>query len=190
MSYFLQQSAFVCKIRYFNIFATLIRKIWYLFLGMKIGKKTRIPSLITTWPHQISIGNKCILEHQIFFKYDGIWNKGPSILIGDGVFIGAFCEFNISGKITIGKNAMIASGCKFIDHNHGMALHEAMNIQDQEIEPIEIGDEAWLGVNVVVLKGVKIGKGAVIAAGSIVLKDVGAYEIHGGIPSRFIRNRK
>ncbi len=190
MSYFIQQSAFVLRIRYSRIFSATLRKLWYLFLGMKIGKNTRIPKIKVTWPHQVLIGEKCILEHQIFFKYDGIWKKEPSILIGDGVFIGAFSEFNISGKITIGKNAMIASGCKFIDHNHGMALNEPMNTQKQEIVPIEIGEEVWLGANVIVLKGVKIGKGAVIAAGSVVLKDIGDYEIYAGVPARFIKKRE
>ena len=48
--------------------------------------------MFTTWPHQVSIGNNCVLEHSIYFKYDGIWQPTVSIKIEDNVFIGSNCE--------------------------------------------------------------------------------------------------
>jgi len=188
-SYLVQQSVLLFRMRYLHILPSFCRRVWYRFLGMKIGKGTQLPGIFITWPHQVSFGEKCVLEHHINFKFDGIWKKEASIIIGDEVFIGAGCEFNISGGIRIGKKTMIASGCKFIDHDHGTSIHEAMNAQQPLIAPIEIGEEVWLGVNVVVLRGVKIGKGAVIAAGSVLLKDVGEYEIHGGVPAKFLKKR-
>ena len=62
------------------------------------------------------------MEDDIFFKFDGIWQPGPSIIVGDGVFIGRGCEFNIRQRIDIGNDSLIASGCKFIDRDHGIAL--------------------------------------------------------------------
>jgi acetyltransferase-like isoleucine patch superfamily enzyme len=158
-------------------------------MGMKIGKNSQISSLVVNWPHQVSLGNNCILEHNIHIKFDGIWQHGPSIIMQDDVFIGTGCEFNISKRIEIGQQAMIASGCKFIDHDHGTALTESMNVQRPIMAAIKIGEEVWMGVNCVVLKGVTIGKGAVVAAGSVVIKDVGPYEIVGGVPAKLIKKR-
>jgi serine acetyltransferase len=186
---FFQQAYFVLHFRYYSKCISWFRKRWYSVWGMKIGKGSTLASVYVTWPHQVSIGTNCILEHSSFFKFDGIWQKGPSIIIHDDVFIGNNCEFNISKGIEIGYHAMIASGCKFIDHDHGTAIASSMNAQKAIVAPIFIGEEVWMGVNCVVLKGVKIGRGAVIAAGSVVIRDVGEYEIVGGIPAKFIRKR-
>jgi acetyltransferase-like isoleucine patch superfamily enzyme len=156
---------------------------------MRIGKSTSLSKIDVTWPHQVLIGKKCVFEKGIYFKYDGIWQKGPSIIIGDEVFIGKGCEFNINCKIVIDNYVNIASGCKFIDHDHGIVADKRIGPQQSVKAAIIINEDAWLGVNVIVLKGVLIGKGAVIAAGAVVTRSVPAYEIWGGIPARKIGQR-
>ncbi|MFL9844951.1 acyltransferase [Flavobacterium rhizosphaerae] len=157
---------------------------------MKIGNNTNVPHNIEmTWPNKINIGENCSLENSIFFKHCGSWSKGYSIHIGDNTFIGKGCEFNISQKITIGKDCLIASGCKFIDHDHGMELSALMRIQKTINDEISIGNNVWIGVNVIVLKGVTIGNGAVIAAGAVVTKSIPENEIWGGTPARKIGQR-
>jgi acetyltransferase-like isoleucine patch superfamily enzyme len=164
-------------------------KFWFL-CGMKIGKNTFISKDTNiTWPHQVSIGGKCVLEHGIYFKYDGIWSKGPSIIIEDEVFIGFGCEFNSNCGITIGKYSNIASGCKFIDHDHGTKADLLIGPQPSIKEKIVLGKDVWLGCNVVVLKGVVIGDGAVVAAGSVVTKSIPSKEIWGGVPAKYIKTR-
>ncbi|MFV5693070.1 acyltransferase [Flavobacterium sp. LT1R49] len=161
------------------------------FLGLKIGQGTYIgKNTKVTWPHQVELGNNCRLEHGIYFHYDGIYSQGPSICIGNDVFIGNNTEFNITDRITIGSNCLIAAGCRFVDHNHG--LEKSMLIRNQLAPKSEIilEEDVWLGCNVVVLIGVKIGKGAVIAAGSIVNKNIPSYEIWGGVPAKKIGKRK
>lgn len=189
MSSLIQRGFFIIQFRCYKQCIQFMRIMWLLLLGMKIGKHTQISTLFINWPHQVSLGNNCILENNIHIKFDGIWQPGPSIILHDDVFIGNHCEFNISKGIKIGRQTMIASGCKFIDHDHGTALSESMNLQRPIVAPITIGEEVWMGVNCVVLKGVTIGKGAVIAAGSVVVRDVGAYEIVGGIPAKLIKKR-
>jgi acetyltransferase-like isoleucine patch superfamily enzyme len=159
-------------------------------MGMQIGAGSNIPRMYITWPHQVSIGKNCVLERDVFFKYDGIWQKGPSIIIGDEVFIGKGCEFNINCKIVMHNYVSIASGCKFIDHDHGIAAGKRIGPQQSVRAEIIINEDAWLGVNVIVLKGVLIGTGAVIAAGAVVTKSVPAYEIWGGVPAKKIGDRK
>ena len=90
-------------------------------LGMQVGPGTLLPRMRVTWPHQVSLGKECHLEHDIYFKFDGTYAPGPSIIIGDRVFLGFGCEFNIRQRIEIGADALIGSGCKFIDHDHGIA---------------------------------------------------------------------
>ena len=158
--------------------------------GATIGKNTLLAKLTLTWPHKVSIGKNCILEDNIFFKHDGPHSHGKSIFIGNDVFIGANCEFNIKKKIIVGNNTLIASGCKFIDHDHGTLKCELMRIQIGPEEDIIIDEDVWIGANAVILKGVNINKGAIIAAGAIVNKSVPAYEIWGGVPAKKIGERK
>lgn len=177
------------RIRHGNLLAHL-RTAWLRFCGVKIGKHTVVPKTSITWPHQVQIGNNCVLEPDIFFKYDGIWCPGPSIIIGNDVFIGRGCEFNIKSQVKIRDNSLIASGAKFIDHDHGILSNALIRIQPGVESAIEIGSDCWIGVNAVVLKGVNIGDGAVIGAGAIVTKSVPPYEIWAGIPAKKIGTRK
>lgn len=166
-----------------------VRKSWLGFLGMKTGKGTALPKMKVTWPHQVLIGAKCLLEHNLYFKYDGIWKQGPSIIIGDRAFLGTGCEFNINHGIKIGNDALIASGCRFIDHDHGFEPGQPMNRQLGKGKAIAIGDDVWIGCNVVVLKGVEIGDGAIVAAGAVVTKSILPMEIWAGIPAKKIGER-
>jgi len=129
------------------------------------------------------------MEPATYFKYDGIWSDGPSIIIGDKTFVGSACEFNISKGIVIGNDVLIASGCKFIDHDHGSAMGELIRTQNSIKKPIHIEDDVWLGFNVTILKGVTIGKGAIVAAGSVVTKNVLPNEIWAGVPAKKIGSR-
>ena len=156
---------------------------------MRVGDRTRLPELKVTWPHQVSIGDKCRLEHDIYFHYDGIYKPGPSIIIGNHSFIGNNCEFNISHGIEIGANALIAAGCRFIDHDHNFELGQLIRIQQCTEGKIVLGQDVWLGCHAVVLKGVTIGDGAIVGAGSIVTKSIPANEIWVGVPAKKIGER-
>ncbi|TDQ09987.1 acyltransferase [Pedobacter metabolipauper] len=186
MKYILQQSGFVLRKRYLRRFSSFFRKAWLRTFGMQIGKNTAVPSLVITWPHQVSLGEDCKLEDSIYFKFDGIWKKGPSIRIKNRVFIGSNCEFNIRKEISIGDDCLIASGCRFIDHDHGTALGMLIRDQHGEEGPIQLHQNVWLGANVIVLKGVEIGQGAIVAAGAVVVRSIPENEIWGGVPAKKI----
>ncbi len=158
---------------------------------MQIGPGTLLPKIRAIWPHQVSLGANCRLEHDIFFKFDGIYRPGPSLLIRDRVFLGFGCEFNFRRGIEIGADCLIASGCKFIDHDHGSSRRDVpINEQtDGREAEIVLGSDVWLGANVIVLKGAQIGRGAIVAAGAVVTGSIPEYEIWGGIPARRIGTR-
>lgn len=192
MRRFIQSIFFILRQRHGKKLTSSVRKIYYKLMGMRIGTNTSLSKLYTTWPHQVSIGNNCKIEQSTYFKFSGIWNEGPSIIIGNSVFIGASCEFNIHRSVTIGDDCLIASGCKFIDHNHGIKAGELMRLQtvyQQVDDDIVIENDVWLGYNVVVLRGVHIANGAVVAAGSVVTKSIPSYEIWGGVPAKRIGSR-
>lgn len=189
MEHIIQQAGFVIRKRYWIRFLSFFRKIALRILGMQIGKNTPVPALTVTWPHQVALGNNCILEEMISFKFDGIRKPGPSIHIADHVFIGAGCEFNIRKSVTIGSDSLIASGCRFIDHDHGIQAGSLMRKQHGVEKEIIIGSDVWIGCNVVVLKGVEIGNGAVVAAGAVVTRSILPNEIWGGVPAKKIGER-
>ena len=171
--------------------AALIRTSGWRLLGMRVGVGTQLPRIYVTWPHQVSLGERCTVEQGVYFKYDGIWKSGPSLVIGDHVFIGASCEFNFKRGITIGSHCLIASGCHFIDHDHQSARRDLpMATQTDGPEaPVALESDVWIGANVVVLKGVTIGQGAIVAAGAVVRDSIPPYEIWGGVPAKKIGDR-
>ena len=82
MGNFIDQSIFVLRFRFLNKYISWIRTRYFRLCGMKIGSGTVIPKIYVTWPHKVKIGNDCNLEHNIYFKFDGIWSPSPSIIIG------------------------------------------------------------------------------------------------------------
>lgn len=190
MNKFVQKSFF--KLR--SIWQLILNHFYisvYNFLGAQISRKVRFNNIYITWPYQIKIGSNTKIEHNVYFKYDRQWNRTfPSIIIGENNFIGSYVEFNIVGNIQLCNNCLIASGCRFIDHDHKSEdVNSLMGKQGSVIAPIYLEENVWLGANVVVLKGVTIGEGAIVAAGAVVTKSIPPYEIWGGVPAKKIRMR-
>jgi len=189
MTRIVQIALFQLKHKYLGRFISGLRGVFYSLLGMEIGKGTKLPVINVTWPNRVKIGSNCAIEKNVFFKHDGIWGASFSIILGNNVFIGTNCEFNIRKLVQIGNDSLIASGCRFIDHDHGVNTGSLIRTQDGPEGEIIVGEDVWIGCNVVVLKGVKIGNGAVIAAGAVVTKSVPSMEIWGGIPAHKIGSR-
>ncbi|WP_051664001.1 acyltransferase [Dyadobacter crusticola] len=184
-----QQLCFTVRFKWLGNPGGIFRKAFYRIQGMHVGVNTALPPIFVTWPHQVYLGNNCKLERNISLKYDGIWRNERAIVIHDQVFIGKDCEFNVSRGIQIGKFSNIASGCKFIDHDHGIELGTRIGPQPSVMGAIVLGEDVWLGCNVIVLKGVHIGNGAVVAAGAVVTKSIPDNEIWAGVPARRISAR-
>lgn len=116
----------------------------------------------------------------------------PSILsIGSRTSIGE--QNNIragGGSIYIGSDCMISQQVSIISSDHGIKKDKLiMNQEWISKGDIRIGDDVWIGCSVQVLAGVTIGNGAVIAAGSLVNKDVPAYAVVAGVPAKIIKYR-
>jgi len=96
----------------------------------------------------------------------------------------------ICGKVSIGKNVMIGPNVVIpgAEHNYNR-LDIPMTLQGSSIQGTVIGDDVWLGANVVVLDGVTVEHGAIVAAGSVVTKNVDAYSVVAGVPAKHLKWR-
>ena len=115
---------------------------------------------------------------------------GVGLTIGDGTYIGPRCLLGAGGGITIGRRVTLGAGVHVLAENHEFR-DAATLIQDQGVTRagITIEDDVWIGNNVIVLDGVRVGRGAVIGAGAIVTRDVPAFAVAVGNPARVIRTR-
>jgi len=135
----------------------------------------------------LKLGARAQIESNISFK---LVSKNACIILGDSVFVGRNSIFDISQKLSIGDRVLIAPNCFITDHNHNIL--SGSRIVDQGITeaPVAIGDDAWIGANVCILPGVKIGKGAVIGAGAVVTQSIPDLCVAVGVPARVIRKRE
>lgn len=113
------------------------------------------------------------------------FNPG-NISIGEGSIIGQNAFLDGRDKLIIGKHVDIASDVLIYNSEHDINSLDFAPI----CAPVEIGDYVFIGPRAIILPGVKIGKGAVVAAGAVVTGDVGEFDIVGGVPAKVIGKRK
>ncbi|MFP3351028.1 CatB-related O-acetyltransferase [Pseudoalteromonas sp. SIMBA_153] len=129
--------------------------------------------------------------------------NGNQSMVGSNVYIGRANKIKIGQgarinenvyleSVKIGDDVMIAPNVSILSRMHEFeSIELPMSLQGYKKEKkVIIGNDVWLGRNVVVLPGITIGNGAIIAAGSVVTKDVEPYSIVGGVPAELIKMRK
>lgn len=134
---------------------------------------------------KIKIGNNCSFD--TFSRMSVAWNA--TLNISDGASLGPFNIINAFDDCSIGKNTMFGPYVNVNCADHGMERGMPMRFQLGTYGAVRIGQDCWLGSHVVVLKGVNIGDGAVIAAGAVVNKDVPEGAIAAGVPARIVGER-
>lgn len=125
--------------------------------------------------------------------YDGVLFETVDegrIDVGANYRINRGCLLSAHDRITIGDNALIGEYVSIRDNNHEFDdVTKPICDQGFSVGAISIGDDVWIGRGAAVLKGVSIGSGAIIAANSVVTKNVPAMEIWAGVPARLLRRR-
>ncbi|MFN3326659.1 MAG: acyltransferase [Bryobacteraceae bacterium] len=137
-----------------------VRQAWLRAVGMRLGERV------------------CIMRGSTIVRPE-------RISIGDGTVIGMDCFLGGEAGLTIGSNVNISSFAVLLGGRHDLNDPAFASI----LEPIEIEDYAWLATRVTVLGGVRVGRGAVVAAGAVVTKDVADYAVVGGVPAKKIGER-
>ena len=110
--------------------------------------------------------------------------RGATISIGDGTYLNRNAEVVAAGSVRIGRDCKIARDVIIMDTDQ-----HALPGSDLVVRPVEIGDRVWIGARAIVLKGVRIGHDAVVAAGAIVTRDVPPHSVVAGNPARVLRQR-
>lgn len=189
----------------------LLRKWFYPLLFDEIGEGVIFGrNVVIRHPHQIRIGNNVVIDENCLLTADGIdgigltirdnvilsrntilMAKGGRLEIGENSNIGSGCFVGTTNRLTLGKNVLVA-------HNGyiggGRYSYERLDVPIMNQEMVSkgeqtIGDNVWLGANVIVLDGVDVGRECVIGAGAVVTKSVPDYSIAVGVPARVIRSR-
>lgn len=174
---------------------------------ISVGNKSNIQhlNLLSRSTNQnelkIHVGSDCIIQGDFIFE-----TEHGKITIGDRTFIGG-SKFICIDAIEIGNDVMFSWGCTVVDNNaHSLVWEERKNdvldwkkgIEENAIgkykdwtnvqrKRVVIKDKAWIGFNSIILKGVTIGEGAIVAAGSVVTKDVPDFAVVAGNPATVIK---
>ncbi|MEC3885793.1 sugar O-acetyltransferase [Halobacillus litoralis] len=109
---------------------------------------------------------------------------GKNIEVGKNVFINSGCRFQDQGGIIIGDGVLVGHNVVLATLNHDVHPEKRSTLHPA---PIKIGNNVWIGANVTVLQDVTIGDGAIIAAGSVVTKDVPSNVMVGGVPAKELK---
>lgn len=115
------------------------------------------------------------------------WSPHRHTILGDNVGVGIECHF--LSDIEIGNKVMISSYCSFLnsdDHNYKTIGKTIWDSGRGDKYKIVISDDVWVGQGAIILSPAKIGRGAIVSAGSVVTKDVANYAIVGGVPAQVI----
>jgi len=108
-----------------------------------------------------------------------------NLVIGDNTSIGNDAILDARAGLVIGANVNLSTGVQIWTGQHDWRSPDFAYVK----APVQIGDRAWLSARVIVLPGVTIGEGAVLAAGSVATKDVGEFELVGGVPAKHLGDR-
>jgi len=133
----------------------------------------------------MKINGKCMILSPLSIRPIG---GAKNIKIGKGTFINSDVRFGVpNGKIVIGDNVLIGARVSFETVSHSINYTPG-KMRTRTTGSIVVEDDVWIGAGVIIIQGVTIHQGAIIAAGSVVTKDVEANTIVGGVPAKFIKN--
>lgn len=158
------------------------------------GGNSLIHRCIHVWNGQnITIGkNIHIFKDSIIACHPNPSYPKPEIIIGNDCEIGEYSHITCANRITIGNNLLTGRRCTITDNSHGPSTR---NVLDQNPRlrdivskgPVSIGNNVWLGDNVIILPGVTVGDGVIIGANTVVTKNIPSYSVAVGKPAKIIK---
>jgi galactoside O-acetyltransferase len=166
------------------------------FASYEVGEHTDLlPWRIKGARHcRLTVGHHCFIRDKIVFE-----RPNARLHVGDRTYLGNGL-IAIAQSVEIGSDVMFGWGVTVVDHNsHSTRFSQRQGDTERwlqgvkewstvRIEPVKIHDKVWIGFNAVILKGVTVGEGAVVAAGAVVTKPVSPWTIVAGNPATIVRD--
>lgn len=123
--------------------------------------------------------------------YQGVWIfTGRNLHLGNDVDLAADVLITTDGGVSIGDRSLVGYRSCILSSNHEIPPKPAKIFgAGHSMASVVIGPDVWIGANCTILPGVSIGEGSVVAAGSVVTKDVGAFQIVAGVPAKLLKIR-
>jgi acetyltransferase-like isoleucine patch superfamily enzyme len=146
------------------------------------------PGVLVFHPETIEIGSDVYVGHQAILK----GYHASRMVIGDGTWIGQQCFLHSGGGLTIGRDVGIGPAVRILTSAHAIdGIDPALPILQAPIAfaPVVVEDGSDIGVGAILLPGVRVGRGAQVAAGAVVAEDVPERTIVAGVPARVVRAR-
>ncbi len=139
----------------------------------------------------IILGDNVSIHRNTIIECTGVLRElGEGLIIGNNVGIAQNCFIQVRGCVSIGSNVMFGPNVSIFSENHGFEKTDIPMIKQPTVRKgVVIEDDVWLGTQSVILDGVTIGKGSIIAAGAIVNMDVPPYSIVAGVPAKIVKSR-
>jgi len=167
----LRLERYLFSFRIFSFFVSIVE--WLFFRVLWLWGRIRLASKIR------SRGLGCVCHWSVEIKYPENILLGNNVVIGKSVTLGAKANINLGNHVRLSKGVVLETA--YLDFSERKLPYSHL------AKPITLEEGVWVGTNSIILSGVTIGKGAVVAAGSVVTKDVRAGCLVSGIPARLIR---
>ena len=137
---------------------------------------------------KLILGEDVFVDGKCSFLFTVRYTKEPLLRVGDNTVIGHGCSFTVGQQITIGKHCLIAPDVRMFDapgHPTDPTLRKrGAPANAEDVRPIDIEDNVWIGAQSILYPGVRVGEGSVVATGSVVMNEVPPYTIVAGNPAR------
>jgi acetyltransferase-like isoleucine patch superfamily enzyme len=185
--------------------AVFKRQLGYVFMGNNVeilnynrisfGKGVILDSHVyidALSQHGVKIGDSVSLGRYTTIRCTGSLSKlGVGVEIGNGTSIGSYAYLGAAGGIRVGCNVIMGTNVSFLAENHRADdIHKLIKLQGTTTKGISIGNDCWIGSNVVFLDGSIVGSGCIIGAGAVVNGHVPDLAVAVGVPARIVRFRE
>jgi acetyltransferase-like isoleucine patch superfamily enzyme len=138
------------------------------------------------------LGDDVLVDGKCCFSFAARYTARPTLSVGDHTQIGHNCRFSVGKRITIGRHCHVASDVWMLDSSGHPADPEArlagLPPSPEEVRPIVVEDNVWIGSRSVIFAGVTIGHGSVVSAAAVVTGDVPPNTLVAGNPARKVRS--
>lgn len=140
---------------------------------------------------ELIVGDNVRIDGKCTFSFAARFSDRPTLIIGDNSGIGHGCSFTIAKKVVIGRHCRLA-GAVYVFDSPGHAADPIARMAgspptDDEVRPVVIEDNVWIGERAMIMPGVTVGYGSIVAAGAVVIMDVPPNTMVAGNPARQFR---